>query len=275
MKAQLNSPSNAQTPARFVLLRVCLFYVSALIVLLFTSAAVTKSLPPRQGELLSILLATVLSAILVYAFTRWSKLSLKDVGVVPGPATVARFTCGFFVGLSLAIAQAAIVWAGGHLQLVQMDKLQLMDIVMPFTLYVIVACREELVFRSYALQSLRYRFTRLFALVFITVIFIMEHVVSGMSWTMSIIGSGLGGILFAVAALKTRGLALPLGLHSAWNFGQWIMGFKDGAGVWRAVVDKGYEAGTERLGLAVYSALMILAIACVLVFYRQKEMRAT
>jgi uncharacterized protein len=253
-----------------VLLRVCLFYISTVIVLLFTSR-LTKSFPRREGELLSILLATLLTLILVYVFTRWSKLTLKEVGVTAGPATIGRFTCGFFIGLLLAVAQALIVSATGHLQLVRVDHLDVIDVAMPFGLYLLVACREELAFRAYALQTLRYRFTPLFALVVITALFIVEHVVSGMSWTMSIIGSGLGGILFGVAALKTRGLALPIGLHSAWNFGQWMMGFKGAPGIWQAVVDPGQEARTERIGLAVFAALMILAIAGVVLYYRRQD----
>jgi membrane protease YdiL (CAAX protease family) len=216
------------------------------------------------------LLSALLSLTLVYAFMRWSKLKRRDVGIGVGGLTFAQYSCGFLIGISMAILQAVTVLATGHLQLVRVQNLQLLDIVIPFVLYFLVACREELVFRSYALQFLRDRFAPLFALIFVTVIFILEHVISGMSWTMSIIGSGLGGILFGVAALKTRGLALPLGLHSAWNFGQWATGFKGMPGIWRAVVDEGYEASTERIGLVIFAVLMILAIAGVLLFYRRQ-----
>ena len=42
------------------------------------------------------------------------------------------------------------------------------------------------------------------------IIFILEHILGGTPIGMSIIGVGLGGVLFSIAALKTKGLALPL-----------------------------------------------------------------
>jgi len=133
----------------------------------------------------------------------------------------------------------------GHLRFVFLPGTTALQIIIPFLLYFFVACREELVFRSYFLRRLDYSFPSPFALLVMVVVFIAEHVLAGMEWKMAVIGSGLGGLLFGVAALKTRGLALPIGLHSAWNFGQWMVGFKNKGGVWRAVVEKGYERETE------------------------------
>lgn len=167
--------------------------------------------------------------------------------------------------------QVAIVWSFGHLKLQYMTIASLQQIMLSFLLYLFVACREELVFRSYPLRSLAYTFSSAVALAIIVAIFIAEHIIAGMSWQMAVVGSGLGGVLFGVAALKTKGLALPLGLHSAWNFGQWIMGFKNEDGLWRAIVDKGYEKDTENIGLAAFVVVIVLAIIGVVLFYRKKN----
>lgn len=258
------------SPRGWVLVRVCLFYLSTLVVLMVTSR-LTHSLPRATANQLSILAASVLTMLLVYVFTRWQKLRLSQVGVVPGKASIPRFLTGFATGLTLAVAQALIVLASGHFQLVMTADLPITAVLLPLLLYLLVACREELVFRSYGLHALRVSYSPTFALVFITVLFIGEHVLSGMTWTMSIVGSGLGGVLFGVAALRTRGLALPLGLHSAWNFGQWMMGFKGEAGIWQAVVQPGYEKQVETIGLIAFAGLMIIAIVAVLLYYRRKN----
>ena len=39
---------------------------------------------------------------------------------------------------------------------------------------------------------------------------------------------------------ERKGIAFPVGLHAAWNFGQWIFGFKNVPGIWEAIVEKGY-----------------------------------
>jgi membrane protease YdiL (CAAX protease family) len=51
--------------------------------------------------------------------------------------------------------------------------------------------------------------------------FAVEHVVGGMRWLHAILGAGIGSLLLGMAALATRGLAMPISLHAAWNFGQW------------------------------------------------------
>ena len=42
-------------------------------------------------------------------------------------------------------------------------------------------------------------------------------------------------LLFGTAAIASRGLAVPIGLHAAWNFGSWTLGDKGGPGLWTPV----------------------------------------
>jgi membrane protease YdiL (CAAX protease family) len=252
----------------YTLARVLLFYFCTVILLIFLSVF-TKNVSPKIADQLSILSAAVLTLLLIVIFTLWEKLSLHDVGIIPGKKSIPRFFAGYAIGLLMAVAQALIVLSFGHLQLTLVPKIKMMEIVLPLLLYLLIACREELVFRSYALRSLNYSIGTALALTIITTIFILEHVASGMSWKMAIIGSGTGGILFGMAALKTKGLALPMGLHSAWNFGQWSLGFKNTPGIWKAIVEKGYELKTENIGLAAFIFVMALTIAGVFIFYKR------
>ncbi|WP_347160328.1 CPBP family intramembrane glutamic endopeptidase [Pontibacter chitinilyticus] len=256
------------------LAQVLLFYMLSLLVLMSTSR-LAKGLPAEAADLLSVSLASVLTFLLVYLFARWGRLRLADVGVVPGKATLQRFITGYAVGLLMAATQVLTVYGFGHLRLTLVPNMAALPIALAFLLYFSVACREELVFRSYSLRSLASSFSSSAALVLITVVFVLEHAAAGMTWRMAVVGSGLGGVLFGLAALKTRGLALPLGLHSAWNFGQWAAGFKNGPGIWNAVVEKGHERETENLGLAAFVLVMLLAITGIASFYRRKSAEET
>jgi membrane protease YdiL (CAAX protease family) len=255
---------------RFVTLaKVLFFYLSSILVLMITSR-LTKGLTPEVADLLSIFLASILSFLLVCLFTGWQHLSLPEVGVGPGKNTIQRFSAGSFIGLFMAVLQALAVVGFGHLRLTIVPNLSVLQIILPLLLYFFVACREELVFRSYALRSLDYSFSSSVALLIIVIIFIIEHVMDGMTLKMDIFGAGLGGILFGLAALKTKGLALPIGLHSGWNFGQWMVGFKNRPGVWKAVAEKGYEAETENFSLAAFVVVMLLAITGIILVYKWK-----
>ena len=262
--------SKTRAKQLYTLARVLFFYLCSVIVLIFTSG-ITKGLSEKVADLLSVFLATVVSLSLVVLFTHWEKLTLNKVGLVPGTNSIKRFVAGFTIGLLMAVLQALIVLSFGHFQLVLVQSTTVVEIILSLLLYLLVACREELVFRSYSLRSLNYSLSSGLALLIITIIFILEHVAAGMTWKMAIIGSGLGGILFGLSALKTKGLALSLGLHSAWNFGQWSMGFKGKPGIWEGVAEKGYESRAESIGLAAFVLVMVLAIIGVLIVYRKES----
>ncbi|KMQ58883.1 hypothetical protein ACM40_18105 [Chryseobacterium sp. BLS98] len=236
--------------------KVLLFYVCTIIILI-SASQFTKELSKPKGDLLSIFIAVLATFFLTFLFVKWDKIKLSDIGLKPGILTLKRLFSGFIIGLLLAVLQALIVMAFGHLKLIMTSGFNWGTIVFSLFFYLLIAVREELVFRSYLLRTLDHKFKATFALSVMIILFILEHIVSGMSWKMAIVGSGLGGLLFGVAALKTKGIALPIGLHTAWNFGQWMTGFKNQSGIWNAVVDKGYEIQTENVGLAAFVLLMV------------------
>ncbi|SHG97984.1 type II CAAX endopeptidase family protein [Flagellimonas flava] len=263
--------TNKKKGRYYTLARVILFFACTLVVHILSSI-LTENAPERIVEQLLMLSATILTFFLVLLFTRWEKLKPNDVGIVPGKKSASRFSIGFGAGLLMAITQALIVLSFGHFQLKLVPEITMAEIGLPLLLYVLVGSREELVFRSYSLRSLSYSWTPFLALVIMTTIFSLEHLVSGNTWQNAIIGAGTGGILFGLAALKTKGLALPLGLHIAWNFGQWSLGFKGRPGIWEAIVEKGYESQVENIGLAAFIFVMGLAIAGVCIVYKKEKL---
>jgi uncharacterized protein len=87
-------------------------------------------------------------------------------------------------------------------------------------------------------------------------VFVLEHMVGGWPWTRALFGAGVGSLLFGIAAIATRGLAVPIGLHAAWNFGQSMMGLNSEPAIWRAVVDNGQEQHIEHVRTISYVAVM-------------------
>src|SRR5690606_22551516 len=182
-------------------------------------------------------------------FVRWEGLRLKDVGVIPGRYTLARLSIGFIIGLCLASLQVLLVSLTGHLTLVRSSGISFMTIGGYLLLYVVAALREEIAFRGYPLRSLDLLVSPWKAHLFVVIIFITEHVIGGMTWLQAVLGAGTGALFFGMAALKTKGIALPTGLHVAWNFGQWLFGFKNDTGIYKAVTEKGYETSVEQVGM--------------------------
>jgi uncharacterized protein len=246
--------------------RVLLFCLCSAVGLAIASR-MTQGVSKDYSEYLMLIIAGIVTLGLTLLFTRWEGLSLRDVGLVPGRRSTFRLGVGFLIGLILASLQPVLVLFFGHVKLVLSPKITFDAVLANSGLYLLVACREELAFRAYPLRSLNYVIGAWRAQLIVAVIFSLEHVAGGMTWAAAFLGSGVGAILFGIAALRSKGLALPVGLHAAWNTGQWALGFKQVPGIWHAVVDKGYETSVERTGFISYLLVMGLAILAFYLFW--------
>ncbi|MDB4925011.1 CPBP family intramembrane glutamic endopeptidase [Mucilaginibacter sp.] len=247
----------------YTLLRVLLFCLSCAIVLAATSR-LTQGWPGSKWvSIVSIAIAAAGSLVLTILFVRWERLKLKDVGVVPVNKSILRLFTGFVIGLFLAGMQPMLVLLSGHISLIS-NQINIASVSINLLLYLFIAGREEVAFRGYPLRSLNYVIGPWGAQLIVALIFAAEHRIGGMTWLQAIFGPGVGALLFGLAALKTKGIALPIGLHTAWNFGQWVLGFKDGTGLYKVVIEKGYEARADHAGWISYLLVMCLAI---LTFY--------
>jgi uncharacterized protein len=250
--------------------RVLLFCLSCAIVLAM-AFRITQGVSKRFSEYLLLVIAGTITLGFTLLFVRWEGLRLSDVGLVPGRRSIFRLGLGFLIGLFLASLQPILVLFFGHVKLVLFPKTTFGVILSSSAFYLLVACREELAFRAYPLRSLAYVMEASRAQLIVAIIFALEHVAGGMTWVEAFFGSGVGALLFGIAALRSKGLALPIGLHAAWNTGQWALGFKQVPGIWQAIVEKGYETTVERAGFISYLLIMGLAILAFYLFWPKTQ----
>jgi hypothetical protein len=109
-----------------------------------------------------------------------------------------------------------------------------------------------LAFRGYPLRRLDSCFGVWTAQFVVALVFAVEHVAGGSTWMNAFLGAFVGSVLFGMAALVTRGLAVPIGLHAAWNFGQWTLGEKETSGLWKPVIEQGYKMHVDHMGMLGY-----------------------
>jgi membrane protease YdiL (CAAX protease family) len=250
---------------------VLLFCLSSAIVLIIASR-LTHGLSGQWSMLVTGLIACAGTWALTLLFVRWEGLGLADIGVVPGKKTLPHILTGFIIGLILAAIQPLLILMTGHIKLILSTDVSPAIITFTLLVYFVLASREELAFRGYPLWSLNKAMGPWPAQIIVAVIFALEHVVGGVPWLQAFLGAGVGSILFGIAALKTKGLALPIGLHAAWNFGQWALGFKDNSGLWKIIVEKGHEVRFEHVQTIAYLLVMIPAIV-LFYFYRPSSLQ--
>lgn len=253
---------------KVTLIRVVFFCLLCAITLAIFSG-LTKNFLTEWKQHLLLIITIAITYILTVFFTKWEKLDLKNVGVVPGKATFKKIVTGLGIGLFMTLLQLAFVLLSGHYKVTLTSSISSYTIIFYLALYILVAVREELAFRGYPLFCLNYRFGSWTAQLIIFVIFSLEHIAGGMTWVEAFLGAGTGALLFGLAALRTNGIALPVGLHTAWNFGQWCFGFKKETGLLHGVVEKGFENVVERNGWIGYLVIMTIAIVA-FYLYRPK-----
>jgi membrane protease YdiL (CAAX protease family) len=253
---------------KWTIIRVVLFCLLCAISLAIFSGFV-KGWNNKWNQHLLLIVTIVVIYGLTIVFVKWEGLQLKDVGVVSNKMTFKKGAIGFGLGLFMTLLQPAIVVLLGHYTILFTASIPFYSILFYLTLYFLVAIREELAFRGFPLFSLKYRFGFWTPQIIIMIIFSLEHVAGGMTWLQAFIGAGTGALLFGLAALRTNGIALPVGLHWAWNFGQWCWGFKKEEGLLKGIVEKGFENVAERNGWISYLLIMTITIV-VFYFYRGK-----
>lgn len=248
---------------KYTLLRVLTFCFCCALILILVSP-LTKNFPKPWSDLLLGTIATILVFGLTIIFARWGKIQLKDIGVIPNRQTFSKFIFGFSIGILLVLLQVLLVLTFGHSKLLLVPELPIKPILIMFSLYFILSLREELAFRGFPLRSLNYAIGSWKSQLIIALIFSLEHWAGGYTLFQAFLGAGIGAILFGIAALKSKGIALPVGIHLAWNFGQWCAGYKNEPGIWQNFIEKGFEAKHEQISFAFYILVMSLAI---LAFY--------
>jgi uncharacterized protein len=249
--------------------RVLLFFVSSALVLAAT-APLAKKIPGQKGTLVLALVAAFGAFALTVLFVRWEGLPLGSVGARPRRASLLRFAFGFLAGLVLVAVYAAISAAAGHVRWVRAPGTGFVATLMSLFTYVALSCREELGFRGYPLLRLKGFCGVWGAQIIVALAFAAEHMAGGLPFSRALLGAGVGSLLFGMAALTTRGLAVPIGLHAAWNFGDWILGGKGSPGLWQVVVEEGQQQRAQFVGTVGYLAVMSLATIAFWMWNRSK-----
>jgi membrane protease YdiL (CAAX protease family) len=263
------TPSEGKFIRWRVIGRVTLFFLSCAFLLAATSQMV-KTIPGPWANLVLGSVAAIGAFALTVVFVRWEEISLDSVGAALARGSLPRFAAGFLAGLVLVAIYTLIPAIAGHVRWVRAPGNGFATTIVSLFTFLAISCREELAFRGYPLAHLNKFFGVWSAQIIVAVVFAAEHMAGGWPLSRALLGAGVGSLLFGMAAIATRGLAVPIGLHAAWNFGDWMVGGKGSPGLWQVVFDEGYQQQSQRIGTIVYITVMILATVALWIWYRSK-----
>jgi membrane protease YdiL (CAAX protease family) len=202
------------------------------------------------------ILATAGVLIVTYVFATVEKTSVSTSGVGFNRTTVVRFGTGFAIGIALVTLTIVLsILAFGPLS-ASRNQLVTWPITVVYLLsYIGLAAMEELAFRGYPLFHLRRAYGVWSAQIIVALAFALYHMTQGWPLLAALLGTTAGSILFGAAALRSGGLALPIGIHAAWNFGTWALGEKAAIGVW--VIARRPGDDNPLVGTVIYLGVML------------------
>ncbi|WP_082575372.1 CPBP family intramembrane glutamic endopeptidase [Lysobacter sp. Root667] len=252
------------------LLHALAFFLAAAAALVAASI-VARHFPGWPEEIVIGGIGVLLTLALTAAFLRWDRKRFSDIGLAWDRRTHMRFLVGLAIGCALVALHAAIVASTGQVSWTRNTQVDATGIAVAALGYGLLALREEVAFRGYPLRTLLPAFGVVGAQLMVMTIFVAEHRLGGATWSNAVLGSGLGALVFSMAALVTRGIALPLGLHAAWNFGDWMRGGKGDHGMWTMRIEAAHSAHVNEVAMVAYVSVMLLTLFCLAALYRRNQ----
>ena len=130
-----------------------------------------------------------------------------------------------------------------------------------------LAFMEELAFRGYPLEILKNRIG-IRASIFITsILFALYHLANGWTIESSFLGPAIWGLIFGLAAIYSKGIAMPTGIHYAANL---TASHLDQASNTTSIMDcksvrtdRINQPGTNLMTIIPNLALLVFAITCI------------
>jgi membrane protease YdiL (CAAX protease family) len=167
----------------------------------------------------------VLSMLLTIRLTDHRPLRAFGIGFLPG------WPRQFLFGIGLSAAMLAILlagckavgivniqWSGG--------RMPGMTLLSTFSVLLLAALNEELVFRGFPLQVLMEGMGEWPGMIALSALFGAMHLSNPNSSILGTLNTILAGILLSLAYARTRSLWLPYAIHVGWNVGLgFVLGF--------------------------------------------------
>jgi uncharacterized protein len=159
-----------------------------------------------------------------WACTRLRKEPLSSVGFRLGRRWFQEAAWGLLLGVAMMLFVVAIIWLIGGVRFELDPSRSAKAMLAGLYFFLFAALLEETLFRGFLFQRLIDGLGVWPAQIVLATLFALAHWGSpGMQGTTEIVASAdifLAAVMLGLAYIRTRSLALPLGLHLGWNYAQ-------------------------------------------------------
>jgi len=218
---------------------------------------------------------TVSILLITWIFLRIEKISFPEIGLKWEAKTPKRFLVGFLIGIGIATTMLLIIVSFAGLKVELADNYELSSFLFWSLAFIPTAFMEEVAFRSYPFIKLNKVMGLRLTQVIIAIFFALYHLGEG-SIISVFVGPGVWAFVYGMAAVYSKGIALPTGLHFGANFILASIGDKKGVDpvlIVEYVKEATPEmiAHTENVGIIVQLVLLAAAIMAMEKYIRSNK----
>lgn len=260
-------------------LRAKLIVKSVLFCLVFTGLLVFFSLakgfiPHNYERLAHGIIGTLAAFLATVLFLKFDRQQFSDIGLQFDRKTIVKFFAGVVTGVVImgCLAMCAIYFYHAEIEVNPGSNIYIFFLMtLPL---ILLAFMEELGFRAYSLQILQDKIGIRLSLIVTSVLFALYHIANGWTIASSFYGPAVWGLVFGLAAVYSKGIAMPTGIHYAANLTTAALGANNNpASLWTVKLPANATTKYEGIDWATILpalALLVLAIICIEVYKRRK-----
>lgn len=211
MSANASAPSGSS-----LYLKPVLFCVLFTIGLYVFSTAVNW-FPPQYERIIYGIAGTLAGLLSGFVFLRFDGKRFADINLVFRSSSPGNFSKGFVAGVLLMGLLAMLTLKLTHSTLRLNNSVSAGSFLLAALPLLPLAFMEELGFRAYPVEFMRGRVDFRIILLLTSVLFALYHIVSGWPVGIAFYGPGIWGLIYGLAALYGKGIAMSTGLHFACN----------------------------------------------------------
>lgn len=247
--------------------------------LLFLCGNARSLFPSAYSFLAYGILGSLAGLVTARIFQRNRKPSFASMGLGWEKKTFLRFVLGSLIGLVIFVLILFVLLQLSELTIQYHPQSSATDYLFLYLPILPLALMEEIGFRSYPQQKLYQAYGPWISQLVIAVAFGLYHILNGWSLLSSFAGPFVWAFVFGLAAIWSRGISVPTGIHFALNVLQSITGMKGTKGaVW--ILD--YPPGTspvlmertDKIGLMIQVAVLVVAVMATYWYTRRNRERS-
>ena len=250
-----------------------LFCLAFTTLLVFFSLA--KGFIPNEFERLAHgIIGTLAAFLTTVLFLKFDRKQFADIGLMFQRNTIVKFFGGLIAGAVIMGLLATSVIYFTKMRFDVNPRSNVLQFLLFTTPLLPLAFMEELGFRAYPLEILKDKIGIRLSIFITSVLFAVYHIANGWTIASSFYGPAVWGLIFGLAAIYSRGISMPTGIHYAANLTTSAFGEPNNTvSIWTvnqpesAIANYGVIDWTKILpGLVLF----VFAIICIEVYIRRK-----